>query len=1190
MAENEIHIKVKVDDKGNLSMVGQKADKAAKGMDDLGKSSRTADRNLKGAARTSSSTTKNFSKMSQGMGGLVGAYATLAANVFAISAAFQFLKEAGDVAALQRSQEEYALTTGRSMSLLTERLQDASGGILSFADAAQAGAIGAAAGLTNQQLTGLATVAKNASVALGRDLTDSFNRLTRGAIKAEPELLDELGIIIRLDKVSEDYARTLGKTAKELTTFEKSQAVVNAVLEQGNEKFAEVGDNVNQIARLGKAFNDLVKEIKEGIEPIASFLGRALADNIKGLAAAFAILGVSIAKALIPAGPQMESMSDLAQSAKDRMSAAGMKDTKAGRSIVDGDFGKHEITQIEKSMKVTQSKVIDYSKVTKAQVKKDLLIMQADHARMTAANSTGVRKYTAQASAYFRMMQAEHGMVMGTMKGAWGGFATAASKALNAIAILGMLYTAIVLIKEMMEYFKDPAILKMVDAAGAVEDKFKDTNEAIQKMNSQGLKETNNVLDGILQRAEFLANFDFGGLASQISNIQFGVLENSIGETLEEYLARVERIGYDPDPSKFGSSNRGGQSSLDSEQQDLNNAIIQQIREGSILMDELNTKARDWQFGSEASRKAFDDINTEVKTQLDIIENSTQSSEAYNAAVKVLQGILGDAEKQAIALSSALAPADGAIKATNQLAESHAKYIDGLKQTESRYDVIIGNVKQLESILETVAPMAAGMTLGELVKESTKGVALLESITSLTGISDDEAKALTFAELREKTLKATNKLRQQEFAIERKTNILKRQQIKAERGATPLQAARVKRDFEILNIQAEINKLVEDDNFHHAQGVAIGDTRRLQLADQKAILEEQLLTAKELNNEFSQLGNAFKGGFEKSATSNIAALIKGEESSIKDAMLKIAQGAVSSVADKLAEQYAVKISDFLFGPDPLEAAVKDNTAAVKANTESRTTGQGTTPGVTSGGASGGASGSQQGGFLANIGNTISGGFTKASNYLLGEKTTGVQLAQTGGGMAGLGTANVENTFRKGGVFTDFVNSLKDLFSGDAPFLEGIGNVFKDGISGFGTLFKDFGGMFGDLLGGMGGAGGLLSIFGFAGGGIHDRGKKYTYSTGGIANGPQSGYPAMLHGREAIVPLPDGKSIPVNLSGAGQINNISITIASDGRQQVSSGAGTDRENEDLGRAIALAVQEELQNQKRSGGILSPYGVA
>ena len=61
MASNEIHIKVKVDDKGNLSMVGKQADKAAKGMDDLGKSARNTDRNLKGAARTSSNTTKNFS-------------------------------------------------------------------------------------------------------------------------------------------------------------------------------------------------------------------------------------------------------------------------------------------------------------------------------------------------------------------------------------------------------------------------------------------------------------------------------------------------------------------------------------------------------------------------------------------------------------------------------------------------------------------------------------------------------------------------------------------------------------------------------------------------------------------------------------------------------------------------------------------------------------------------------------------------------------------------------------------------------------------------------------------------------------------------------------------------------------------------------------------------------------------------
>lgn len=35
-----------------------------------------------------------------------------------------------------------------------------------------------------------------------------------------------------------------------------------------------------------------------------------------------------------------------------------------------------------------------------------------------------------------------------------------------------------------------------------------------------------------------------------------------------------------------------------------------------------------------------------------------------------------------------------------------------------------------------------------------------------------------------------------------------------------------------------------------------------------------------------------------------------------------------------------------------------------------------------------------------------------------------------------------------------------------------------------------------------------------------------YKNGGIASGPKSGYTAMLHGTEAVVPLPDGKNIPV----------------------------------------------------------------
>ena len=107
-----------------------------------------------------------------------------------------------------------------------------------------------------------------------------------------------------------------------------------------------------------------------------------------------------------------------------------------------------------------------------------------------------------------------------------------------------------------------------------------------------------------------------------------------------------------------------------------------------------------------------------------------------------------------------------------------------------------------------------------------------------------------------------------------------------------------------------------------------------------------------------------------------------------------------------------------------------------------------------------------------------------------------------------------------------------------------------------------------------------------------------YSDGGIASGPKAGYPAILHGDEAVVPLPDGKKIPVdlNIPNRGQMaessqqNNVTVNLSIEGgRTQRSEGADSE-EARQLGVAITAAVQKELINQKRPGGILSPHGVA
>ena len=101
-----------------------------------------------------------------------------------------------------------------------------------------------------------------------------------------------------------------------------------------------------------------------------------------------------------------------------------------------------------------------------------------------------------------------------------------------------------------------------------------------------------------------------------------------------------------------------------------------------------------------------------------------------------------------------------------------------------------------------------------------------------------------------------------------------------------------------------------------------------------------------------------------------------------------------------------------------------------------------------------------------------------------------------------------------------------------------------------------------------------------------------YSTGGIATGKDGGYPAILHGTEAVVPLPNNRSIPVDLQGAaGQQNNVTVNVSIDNDGQSKQDTQADsNQGANMGKMLAMAVQEELLNQKRQGGILNPFGVA
>jgi hypothetical protein len=113
-----------VTDDGSLNKLSKDAKKAGRDVGSVAKSTAESDRRLKSLSNQTSNTTKAFSKQAQTIqGGLVPIYATLAAQVFAISAAYRFLQDAANFRNLITGQLAYGALTGDMFNVLAEDIR-----------------------------------------------------------------------------------------------------------------------------------------------------------------------------------------------------------------------------------------------------------------------------------------------------------------------------------------------------------------------------------------------------------------------------------------------------------------------------------------------------------------------------------------------------------------------------------------------------------------------------------------------------------------------------------------------------------------------------------------------------------------------------------------------------------------------------------------------------------------------------------------------------------------------------------------------------------------------------------------------------------------------------------------------------------------------------------------------------------
>jgi hypothetical protein len=1261
MAKNQVYIDLIIDDKGTTKRIAVDQDKLQKSLAKTNKSAKETDRNMRGASQMSSNATKNFSKMQQGMSGIVGVYATIAAQIFAVSAAFQFLKSASQMTNLIAGQEALGQVSGVAYKTITQGLIAATDGQLQYAEAAKAAAIGTAAGLNPTQLTKLAKAAKNVSNALGRDLTDSFTRLVKGTTKAEPELLDELGIILRLEPALKEYANSLGKSVQDLSQFEKSQAIVNNVLTQAEEKFGAIealmdpaGASLNKFIA---SFDELMNSFKRGVIGIMGPVFDFLSKNTFALIGVLMAFSAPILRSILPDFKAMQlgveeslgvqkiahdkyqleiketekAIKDLGRTeaqmrrgsinkAKSTSTAAvkggGVAlDAKKGKGasfLLGVDDSKTAKADADRILKGAQAQMDKHGKVIRGQLKgwnakqvADLRVSYKERELIMDKAHMKEAKNLKKSELNWKVTTTKIKIAMNSLKTSMisisGKMASGMDKAMKAAGWIGMI---------MMAY--DMAMMAK-DFFFPLSDKMKAANKAAEEFlsTSETLNDELKKMAGIVTNSKL--DLTYADLSKQIS--QATTSADALNQTINFQALDAGAEGY-KDAAKGYKETFKQLTKINPEYATFNKIVQEggKLNEKQIeqlgklqekyagfskaisvlpeLMKNLNDQIRDIAGGpkeipflkvlgtadkaTEAAKGAFNAVsaahNADKDRWKELINLRNKAREDAKKEIWTTEkqpGPLGGFQDVEVLDKGAMAAAAAAAESAQEDIDVIAKRMKDFPDAYGKQNKILKNITQTrdkfraitEKVLEHEKTITdkkeayakaetAGITFAQRKKNITRAVLLEESAVA----KSKEKQLVAQTELDAALDDTTDNAKQRVDAAKEGLRIAKSEHTVLE---AQQQVAGQKRDIKNEEIdkqkrllkqkreELEITQQIVDKTLELSRISSGVDSFGMEQARDKA-KATQKLKALTVSKAQGDVTRATEG------IDNITMLTKPEEMQRRFKVLMDAQNALGKATQDRdifslrgeALMNQIKGEEELMGIrlqgmslDPVEQKALEMKIALRQ--------------------------------LGLNANQI-------------EKLNVDALAESYVNMA-------DRLEEKQALFDSIKSNLEGAFEGIITGAKSAREAFADMAKG---IIQSLAKIIAKQMAAKVLNSTMFSFLKAREGGVFSDGKRVPgYATGGVAKGSQAGYPIMMHGTEAVVPLPNGKSIPVEMNreaGGVNNNNIVVNVSSDGRTSREGSSGPDMDK--MGGAIARAVQEELQNQKRSGGILNPYGVA
>lgn len=1230
-------ITIDIEVNGKMQKATVSAKKLNEALKETGKNARTADRNIKGASEQSANGTKNFSKMAQGMGGLVGIYATLAAQAFAVSAAFEFLKRVGDLRVLRDSQVAYASTTGIALRTLARDIRGAADGLLTFQEASSAAAIGVASGLSAGQLTELAEGASAVSKVLGRDVSDSFDRLVRGVTKAEPELLDELGITLRLEDAKRKYAAANGKTVKSLSLLEQKQAVLNEVQSQLNTKFIATTEAIeiqeSAIKKVGVAFSDVFNSFSNIIAGPVEKAANFFADNIKSFIALIGLFVYSIAKDMLPSLDGFIERAELAASkagdavAKAQGEVAALQSASSPSQVVSGALqgvkakkgsGIDRLRNQEQLTKRQAATLLRYANLEKG-VYRDLTKYQQVVYKKALQDIIGQKETFWQKSkrgwySLGNTIEIQAKRARATWTKAMAGIKKVTVGTLDFINKYATKAIVVIAIAQML--------LDAANAAGKFLGVIQDAPKPLQDLKNE--------IDANVEK--------MGSLSEEFSKL---------GTAVDKHLQAVAKEGGEgvrPTITSLKTLTNAYKTIIPTLIEYTNLAEAARTAEAAGVLDGVVTKDG-VTLGVDLEIEAAKEKAAELAK---ILGDSFQipGNGFYNAA-RALNHFIGRLENgllpHTMMSMDAIEQLGKEFEKMNQIVTT---FEENFNATNLAFDSFLAGITKYK----TSATDLLNQTLQEIDLLGTR----TEMLSSLNQMEIAGLKEIKKALI--ERLAVLNLINEAETESQYKVLLAQVKYNQATKLGTTLLNKRAAAVQKIDNNEAEINKRAAELASIESGRIQVSEERKMILQAELGILMQQTEELKQMETFAMRTAQAGLQGLETGLQNNIKQILTGEEKSLKDALAKVAKSVAESIADELANQATESlmrgVRSFL---GIKEAKTPEEKMAEAINNAADLTATKWSTAITEAGSQlalrireqeaqpVSAERTGTGGELDTAG-TPGQAIRDTINKLYSvplpvedqippnekkQEQTELPVSRLESilnkldrlytdplpviimSTTGTGTGVKTSTYRNNttaindnvdatGTNTDTVNSVmgsggefetgvQKIMAEHGDKVEMASNIMLHAMTGGASTASSI------ITGVVSAALGAFTSSNDGStpskryGGIVSNGRNY--SAGGVARGPQKGYPAILHGTEAVVPLPNNKSIPVDLQGAGQQNNVVVNVSMDSSGQGNTEAqaeGTDSKR--LGILIAGAVQKELHNQKRVGGILNPVGVS